>query len=197
MVDDAHAVLELMQSVRVVGIDTSDLGLDMYAVYPEEVRFADEYLAGVDAGLTIGLNIGAANAERRWPVERFAALGLALQDKYPNCRIWVNTAPSERCLRDAYHALAGTPRTLYSPSLTIGQLGGLISRCDLLITNDTGPMHIGIAARVRTLAIFGPNLVDSLSPLDSRPFKGVRGWPMEQLQADEVLAAAVELLDGD
>ena len=191
---DSHAVQELMRPVRDVGVDTSDLGLGMYAIYPEEEKFAAEYFSTVDADLTIGLNIGAANAERRWPVKRFAELGLALQACYPHCRIWVNTTVSEQSLRDEYHAVAGTRRTLYSPPLTIGQLGALISRCDLLVTNDTAPMHIGIASRVRTLGIFGPNPVEFLSPLDSRPFKGVRGWPMDSLQVDNVLAVAREWL---
>ena len=39
---------------------------------------------------------------------------------------------------------------------TLRQLACLISRCDLIVTNDSGPMHLAVAMGVPTVSIFGP-----------------------------------------
>ena len=51
------------------------------------------------------------------------------------------------------------------PETTVGKLSGLINECDLVIANDSGPMHIAAALRIPTLGIFGPT-----NPSAHRPY---------------------------
>ena len=51
------------------------------------------------------------------------------------------------------------------PKTTVGELSGLINECDLVIANDSGPMHISAALGIPTLGIFGPT-----NPVAHRPY---------------------------
>jgi len=57
------------------------------------------------------------------------------------------------------------PSPLIAPKTSFGQLSGLIEKCDLVITNDSGPMHAAAALGVPALGIFGPT-----DPSAHRPF---------------------------
>lgn len=57
------------------------------------------------------------------------------------------------------------PNPLIAPDTTFGQLSGLIEKCDLIIANDSGPMHVAAALGIPTIGIFGPT-----NPENHRPF---------------------------
>ena len=46
--------------------------------------------------------------------------------------------------------------TVLAPQTTLQQMSGLIKNCDIVLANDSGPMHISAALGVPTLGIFGP-----------------------------------------
>ncbi len=115
-----------------------------------------------DAGVTgsapiVGLNPGAKyGSSKLWPVESFAQTGDALAKKL-EAQIVVMAGPGEDELaadivaRMSAHAVA-----IASTSVDLEMLKGVVSRLDLLITNDTGPRHIAAALGVPTVALFGP-----------------------------------------
>jgi ADP-heptose:LPS heptosyltransferase len=51
---------------------------------------------------------------------------------------------------------------------TLSQLAGLLSCCDLFLTNDTGALHIAAALDVPTVALFGPGDPVKVRPLSAR-----------------------------
>jgi len=51
--------------------------------------------------------------------------------------------------------------------ITIPELFGLVKKLRLLITNDTGPLHIASAQKVKAIALFGPNTPVRFGPLSS------------------------------
>jgi ADP-heptose:LPS heptosyltransferase len=57
------------------------------------------------------------------------------------------------------------PTPLIAPRTSFGQLSGLIEKCDLVIANDSGPMHAAAALNVPTIGIFGPT-----NPENHRPY---------------------------
>ena len=116
-----------------------------------EERFADQYLAQHGFGngdFVIGVHAGGRSATRQWGEENFAALANRLQAQFPIRIIWFQD-PSQS---SAAQASQDFPRL----SLPLRQFMAVLSRCRLLICNDSGPMHIATALGVPVVAVFGP-----------------------------------------
>jgi predicted lipopolysaccharide heptosyltransferase III len=110
--------------------------------------------AGQGAGPLIALNAGGGWYTKRWPLEKFAELGDRLVAAY-GARIVLPWGPGQlpevEAVRGAMHHDALIP-----PATTLGELGALLQRMAMVITNDSGPMHIAAAVGTPVLAIFGP-----------------------------------------
>lgn len=123
------------------------------------------------------LNPGANNPAKRWPAERFAAVGRDLASR--GVRVLVNGSPGEAELvqqvtdlinGDTHSGRAARAVALTPLGMSIGALKGLLAGaraasdqasatlgpCRVLVTNDTGPRHIAAAFGVPTVTLFGP-----------------------------------------
>ena len=111
----------------------------------------------------IGLNPGAATIYRRWHAANFAVLGDLLHETY-KAHIVITTGPREGEL-----AAQVAEQMSHSPVIvdqaTPMQLAALLQRCNLYISNDTGPMHLSTAVKTPTIALFGAsNLIQWAPP---------------------------------
>ena len=111
----------------------------------------------------VGLFPGASQPRRRWPLDRFVQLASRLETN-DGARIVVFLGPEEAAvaqqMRDAFSASA-----LVLDGLTLAQFASVAARLSLLVSNDTGPMHLAAAvgtpvlmlgARVKGPYWFGP-----------------------------------------
>jgi len=140
-------------------------------VRDEDRKAAREILRahGVDKGhLVIGLNPGAYyGGAKRWLSDRYASVADELAGKC-EARIVIFGAPGERRIAEEIaEKMKGKP-VILAGQTTLGQLMGLIKECRLLITNDSGPMHLAAALDVPQLAIFGSTSEIATGPLSSR-----------------------------
>lgn len=108
----------------------------------------------------IGVSPGSNAPSRRWPADSFAALVRRLCDR--GLRVVVFGGPGERELIDFVAggralAVGGTPDL---PLLAAG-----LGACDVVVTNDTGPMHVAAAVGTSTVAIIGPSDPGLTGPL--------------------------------
>lgn len=102
------------------------------------------------------LNPGAQKPTKRWPAERFAALGDKLRSDL-GADIAVTGAPAERDVLDAVIAGSnGSVLDLPGKGMDLRLLKAVTRRCDLMVTNDTGPRHIAAAFGVPVITLFGP-----------------------------------------
>ncbi len=113
--------------------------------------------------LRVALQPGAKyGPAKRWPAERFAAVARSLLAEGHS--VLVLGGPGDRDqvarVRDEVPDVSGL-----SQPVSLGALAALLESADLLITNDTGPMHLAAAVGTRTLALFG-----SSSPRWTRPW---------------------------
>jgi ADP-heptose:LPS heptosyltransferase len=60
------------------------------------------------------------------------------------------------------------------PDLTICQMAAAFKKCALVVCNDSGPMHVGVAVGTPTVAIFGPTFPDRFGPKDLQKNRVVR-----------------------
>ncbi len=102
----------------------------------------------------VGMHPGAQNLFKQWPPELFIRVGNALAD-HLGCQILVTGKGSEKPLVD--HIAKNIRGALaLTDEISILHLGALIKKMDLMITNDTGPMHLAAALQTPTVALFGP-----------------------------------------
>jgi len=112
--------------------------------------------AQLPASKLILLQPGARWANKRWPVQHFAELVRALAQKFPETRFAILGGKDDQPLGEAI-ATAAPERCLNLCGKTsLPEMIELIRLGDLLITNDTGPMHVAAALGKPLLALFGP-----------------------------------------
>lgn len=105
----------------------------------------------------IGLNPGAKfGTSKCWPVAHFAALAELLQREFA-AKLLLLVGPGEEALAAAI--VAQSRATLINTAadrIDLAQLKPLVQRCNLLITNDTGPRHYAVAFGVPVVVLMGP-----------------------------------------
>ncbi len=150
-----HETQRYLDVVRSIGIDVEDDEPEVFIDESGKV-WVDEYIKNNnldDNKPIIGFNPGAATSYRRWSADKFATLGNMLHDAY-DCHILITTGPREGELAQQVSLrLKNTPLIL--DNVTPMQLAAILQKCNLYISNDTGPMHLSTAVKTPTIALFG------------------------------------------
>jgi len=109
-----------------------------------------------DAGRWIALQPGARWLNKRWPVEYFAELVSTLTDRFADVRFVVLGGQADRELGE-FICNAASGRCLdLTGRTTLPEMVEWTRHCELMITNDTGPMHVAAALNKPVVALFGP-----------------------------------------
>ena len=152
---------------------------------------------------------GARWLTKRWPVERFAAVAQELAQER-GAVVVILGGPDEARLASVLCDSLEVPAINVAGTLSLMHSAALLSRCRLLISNDSGLMHMATGLRVPVVAIFGPTVQEFgfypfqaraevvSEPLSCRPCstKGSLRCPrahhacMQDISTARVLAAA-------
>ncbi len=124
---------------------------------PEEIRFAEAFLheLGWPARRVAVINFSGGWAAKRWPMPRFAELCETLAATYP-FRLVAIWGPGEGQQAEQLCRMAKTSGIVPAPATTLTQLAALLQRAAIMVTTDSGPMHIAAAVGTPCTAIFGP-----------------------------------------
>lgn len=112
--------------------------------------------------IVIGVHPGGMPS-RRWPLENFSEF-IREMNKKVECRFIITGGRDEVNLAETLIEIIGTGVTGLAGRLSIKELGALIERCNLYISNDTGPMHIAAILKTPLVAIFGPGDIVRFDP---------------------------------
>jgi len=140
----------------------------------------------------VGIWMGSRKLERRWPLPFYVQLGRRLQRQIGATLVGL-WGPGEEVLRDQL-AAALPERLVVAPPTDLEELAGLIRRLDLVVTNDTGPMHLAIACHTPTVALFASGDPGRWC----HPYPDVRSLTCpgrDPVEVDRAAAACVELLE--
>jgi heptosyltransferase-1 len=108
------------------------------------------------------INPGAAWPNKRWPAERFGAVAAAIDRQY-GFRSFVLWGPGEELLAQAVaNSSSGVAEVL--PATTIAEIAGVARASRLMISGDTGPMHIAAAVGTPLVTLFGPTRPERNGP---------------------------------
>ncbi|MBF9130779.1 glycosyltransferase family 9 protein [Plantactinospora sp. S1510] len=124
----------------------------------------------------VALHPGASDPRRRWPAERFAEVADQLvADGY---EVLVTGTPDERELAERVVAAAQLPVRSLAGQLTLGGLIGCYAGCQVVVSNDTGPVHVAAALDIPTVGIFWVgNLINCAVPLRAR-HRPIGSWTL-------------------
>lgn len=159
-----HEAQYCLEVLRAIGIEEGDSELFMPLKPPAE-EWAEEILKKYKVerkDKLIAINPGASCPSKIWPAERFAILADKLIEKY-TARICLLSGPSDLKIASEVLSKIKNPVINLSGHTTISQVASFLKRCNLFITNDSGPMHIACAVGTPVVAIFGRN-ESGLSP---------------------------------
>ncbi len=124
-----------------------------------EITWATEVLVakGISANeLTIVIHPGAHYPSQRWPVERFGELARRILAQCEAKVILFGSSDEEELLK-AVKDRTGNDIQIFSCD-NIREFMALLSRCDLLVCNNSGPLHIASALKVPTVSMIGPTV---------------------------------------
>ena len=122
---------------------------------------------------TIGIHAGGASFYKRWPEEKFVEL-IALLKREREIQILIFGGHYERDIISKIRERVKENGVFIMPELTLCQMAAAFKRCQVVICNDSGPMHVGIAVKTPVAAIFGPTFPDRFGPKDLKMNRVVR-----------------------
>ena len=108
------------------------------------------------------LNPGAAWPNKRWPADRFGAVAASIRQEF-GLRSLVLWGPGERPLAEAVVS-ASTGAAEAAPETTITDIVGVARHARVMISGDTGPLHIAGAVGTPVVGLFGPTLPERNGP---------------------------------
>ena len=195
---DEHEVHRWCRLLRDEGVPADPMLVDLPAPSVEVSPYA--------RGATI-VHPGAADAARRWPVPRFAAVARA--EAAAGRQVLVTRGPQEIHFAKGLAARAGLPcSSMVAGRTDLAHLAALVAVAGRVVCGDTGIAHLATAFRTPSVVLFGPVSPAHWGPPPSRPWHralwaGRTGAPharepdagLLEIAVDDVLHALATLPD--
>lgn len=131
------------------------------SVSTEEQLWATEFLQANGADRSnplVAIHPGASIPEKRWPIERFEQIARDLGGR-TNVDVLAFIEPK------GYGSSLAKIDGVIPAKVELRQMVALLARCDFLVCNDSGPMHIAGALGVPTVAVFASGINRQFAPL--------------------------------
>ncbi|RTF21331.1 glycosyltransferase family 9 protein [Serratia marcescens] len=147
---DGHLIQRKLDLLKVLGCDNQDTRMHIPVSFDSLPKMTDQTL--------IGFQMGASEASRCWPKERFVALArqlFAANEKYHI--VLIGSGKEKELGQQFLAALSEEERrrvTSHIGKTSLPQLLAIIQQLDVLITGDTGPLHLAVALQTRTVSLF-------------------------------------------
>lgn len=149
-----HGLAQRLRTAALVGadIDQARMALPDVATATAPVdAFLDA--AGMRGRHLVGFQCGASGRSRMWPAQHFVELGRRLLATHPDLGIVLTGAPDERDYLDGIARDIGG-NVAVATGLSLEVLPTLVRRLRLLVSGDTGTMHVAVAVGIPTLCLF-------------------------------------------
>jgi ADP-heptose:LPS heptosyltransferase len=205
---------EVVRNLEVVGL----VGARPVTLEPRLVVTAADLaeaaaLVPVDGRPLAAVHPGVGDPRRQWPAAKFAAVARELAGA--GARVLITGTAQERALCAEVAALAGGAAEDRCDRLSLGGLTGLLSRCRVVVANDTGPLHVAAAAGAATVGVYWCGNLIIAGPMTQARHRAVASWRLAcpvcgvdctrarcehrvsfvaDVPVEEVLAHALELL---
>ncbi len=160
---DRHVARQILDLLPGIGVSPKDFPLDIFVdqkwVEPAREIFAKEKISHTRPLIAVCPGSGDSWGEtayfKRWPKEYFVAL-CDMLSRQLKARVILFGSAGEASLAGFVENRAETDIINLCGKMTLTDFVGALKLCDLLITNDGGPFHIGQSLGLKTIGLFGP-----------------------------------------
>lgn len=208
-IHQADAYLEVLKGLNISKFDNQ--GLEMWVDDAAQKR-AKEIWDSSFTKKVIGLNTGGSWPTKRWTKDGFAKLADKILEKGYGVAFFggpmdmADVQEVVSLMEHSEHAELG----IFTGKTTLLEMAALVKKCEVLVTGDSGPMHIAVSQQVPVVAIFGPSDVKRYYPYRQEENVIRIGSPcqpcgkhtcdidhicMKQVAVDAVLGKINDLLD--
>jgi heptosyltransferase II len=152
-----HTMDSYLEVLKNLPIDTSDKRPLLF-LSKNDVEFMEHFLLEEKVrkdDIVVGIHPGARWETKRWDEEKFKQVCQVLTERYNYKIILMGDAKDMRLIERIRKDIPNT-KLIQAVGWSLGKFMSLIKRCDGLITNDSGPMHMAQALQVPVVVIFGP-----------------------------------------
>ena len=147
LVDVFRCSADVDQHPRHLILNTPQKDLDYADTLIREARFTN-------SGPLIAIQAGASQQKRQWNPQNFVSLVNELTQRY-NARVVMVGTKKELPIIEPIARANNSPNVCVAAGRTdVPQLGALLKRCNVLVTGDTGPMHISVAVGTPVVSMF-------------------------------------------
>ena len=147
------------------GADASEPRFNLPIQHADRL-WAREQLAGVSSPRII-LNVGARWETKRWPPHHFAAIGRRAFHEQGAGLVAVGSSADRSLVDRLIHDLGPVPILDLCGKTSLVQLAALAAESNVVVSNDTGPLHLAAAAGARVVGIYtctSPTLTGPFGP---------------------------------
>ncbi len=148
--EGGHVIAKNLRLLRAVGVDDTTIRFPLADVTSPAL---DDVRARV-AGPFALINAGAAWPNKRWPAKRYGELGAFLREACGIVPV-VLWGPGEESLANEV-VVASSGGAIVAPRTTVTDIVALARSAALVVSGDTGPLHIATAVGAPTVSLFGP-----------------------------------------
>lgn len=138
--------------------------------YREKIREIFHSIGIKQSDLVVVLNPGAKFEGKRWGKEKFAILGKELIKNYGVKIIITGSKDEEKLTQEVKELIGKTFVFDFGGKTNLKELAAIFERSDLVVTNDTGSMHLACAVGADVVAIFGPSNPYRYGPIGTKSF---------------------------
>lgn len=164
-----HEILRYLEVVSLVGV--TPVVLEPHLSLKEQDLVEAQQVVPEKGKPLVVLHPGAGDPQRRWPPEKFATVGDALAAA--GAQVVVTGTKGEKGVVQAVVDGMRVEAQNLCDRFSLGGLAGLLSRCRVVVSNDSGPLHLAAAVGTATVGIYWCfNLINSgpITRMRHRPF---------------------------
>jgi ADP-heptose:LPS heptosyltransferase len=172
-------ILRCLEVVSLAGAPRLDLEPHLAVTQADLDESCDVVAAapGTESAPLVVLHPGAGDGRRQWPPEKFAAVGDSLAEA--GARIVISGTDPERSLvRAVCTTMLGAAQDACG-ALSLGGLTGLLSRCSLVVANDSGPLHLAEATGAATVGIYWCGNLINAEPITRTRHRPHLSWRLD------------------
>lgn len=148
-----HLVTTYKRLLQPLGIPLSSSAPEIFLT-EQERAWAKDFLPRSDLPV-IGVHpVATYGPAKCWPAQRFRQVTEALLRRGPCTILYFGDAHAAHAIQNIVEGLPGCVHNLAGKT-TLRQLASVMERCAVVLTNDSGPMHLADALHVPTVALFG------------------------------------------
>jgi heptosyltransferase-1 len=207
---NCHAILRSLMMLDAAGIHSRDITYRL-PIHADERKAINRLLEleGINnARPLICINPVAKWTTKLWPNARFAELAGRLSERYRTSPIFTGASEDKDTVQDILSKMKASAVDLTGKT-SLKTLAALYETADVLISTDTGPMHLGAAVNTPVVALFGPTAPWRTGPMGEQHQVIRAGLPcspcfkrqcptcdcMNRIQVDQVLEGVARVLE--